>query len=204
MSEGKERVMSGFSLRFASAVVVAALSLATPALALRCGSDLVHKGDHVIEVLNKCGEPVWRERWEDEIIERRFFDTLERQTVVMEEWLYDFGPTRLLHILRFRNSRLESIATGDRGSRLSIQSCREGKVLSIGDTKFEVLSMCGPPDFSEIRDADELIINRFDRSRRTTIRIDEWTYNFGPSYFLLHLIFENGRLKRMNTGGYGF
>jgi hypothetical protein len=196
--------MSGFSLRFASAVLVAAFSLATPALALRCGSDLVHKGDHVIEVLNKCGEPVWRERWEDEIIERRFFDTLERQTVVMEEWLYDFGPTRLLHILRFRNSRLESIATGDRGSRLSVQSCREGKVLSIGDTKFEVLSMCGPPDFSEIRDADELIINRFDRSRRTTIRIDEWTYNFGPSYFLLHLIFENGRLKRMNTGGYGF
>lgn len=196
--------MSGFSLSFASAVLVAALSLATPALALRCGSDLVHKGDHVIEVLNKCGEPVWRERWEDEIIERRFFDILERQTVVMEEWLYDFGPTRLLHILRFRNSRLESIATGDRGSRLSVQSCREGKVLSIGDTKFEVLSVCGPPDFSEIRDADELIINRFDRSRRTTNRIDEWTYNFGPGNFLLHLTFENGRLKRMETGGYGF
>jgi hypothetical protein len=196
--------MSGFIVSFVSAVLVVSFSLATPALALRCGSDLVHKGDHVIEVLNKCGEPMWRERWEDEIIERRFFDTLERQTVVMEEWLYDFGPTRLLHILRFRNSRLESIATGDRGSRLSVQSCREGKVLSIGDTKFEVLSMCGYPDFSEIRDADELIINRFDRSRRTTIRIDEWTYNFGPSYFLLHLTFENGRLKRMETGGYGF
>jgi hypothetical protein len=196
--------MPRFSLRCASVAMVALLVLAAPALGLRCGNNLVHEGDHVIEVLNKCGEPVWRERWEDEVIDRRFFDTLERQTVVMEEWLYDFGPTRLLHILRFRNSRLESIATGDRGSRLSVQSCREGKVLSIGDTKFEVLRMCGPPDFSEIHDADELIINRFDRSRRTTIRIDEWTYNFGPSHFLLHLTFENGRLKRMATGGYGF
>jgi hypothetical protein len=196
--------MTGFSLRCASALLLASLALTAPALALRCGSNLVHKGDHIIEVLNKCGEPVWRERWEDEVIERRFFDTLERQSVVMEEWFYDFGPSRLLHILRFKNSRLESIATGDRGSRLSVQSCREGKVLSIGDSKFEVLSMCGPPDYSEIRDADELIINRFDRSRRTTIRIDEWTYNFGHRHFLLHLTFENGRLKRMEFGGYGF
>jgi hypothetical protein len=178
--------------------------VAAPALGLRCGNNLVHEGDHVIEVLNKCGEPHWRERWEDEVIERRFFDTLERQIVVMEEWLYDFGPSRLLYILRFRNSRLESIATGDRGSRLSVDSCREGNILSIGDTKFEVLRKCGPPDFSESRDADELVISRFDRSRRTTIRIDEWTYNFGPRRFLLHLIFEDGRLKRMETGGYGF
>jgi hypothetical protein len=196
--------MTGFFLRCASALLLASLVLASPVLALRCGGNLVHRGDHIIEVLNKCGEPVWRERWEDEIIERRFFDTLERQSVVMEEWFYDFGPSRLLHILRFKNSRLESIATGDRGSRLSVQSCREGRVLSIGDSKFEVLSMCGPPDYSEIRDADELIINRFDRSRHTTIRIDEWAYNFGPHHFLLHLTFENGRLKRMEFGGYGF
>jgi hypothetical protein len=196
--------MPRFSLRCASVAMVALLAVAAPALGLRCGNNLVHEGDHVIEVLNKCGEPQWRERWEDEVIERRFFDTLERQIVVMEEWLYDFGPSRLLYILRFRNSRLESIATGDRGSRLSVDSCREGNILSIGDTKFEVLRKCGPPDFSESRDADELVIRRFDRSRRTTIRIDEWTYNFGPRRFLLHLIFEDGRLKRMETGGYGF
>jgi hypothetical protein len=196
--------MTRFFLLCASAVLVVLLTQAAPAMALRCGNHLVHKGDHVIEVLNKCGEPFWREAWEDEVLERRFLDTFERHTVAMEEWLYDFGPHRLLYILRFKNSRLESIATGDRGSRLSVQSCREGKVLSIGDSKFEVLSMCGPPDFSEMRDADELVISRFDRSRRTTIRLDEWTYNFGPRHFLLHLTFENGRLKRMESGGYGF
>ncbi|WP_082048073.1 DUF2845 domain-containing protein [Geoalkalibacter ferrihydriticus] len=34
--------------------------------------------------------------------------------------------------------------------------------------------------------------------------VDEWTYNFGPRRFLLHLIFENGRLRQIETGGYGF
>ena len=34
------------------------LLLASPALALRCNSDLVRKGDTKFEVIERCGEPV--------------------------------------------------------------------------------------------------------------------------------------------------
>ena len=35
---------------------------------LRCGSDLVLKGYKTIEVLKKCGEPEFKEEWEEETV----------------------------------------------------------------------------------------------------------------------------------------
>lgn len=174
------------------------------AWALRCNGRLVHAGDHQIEVLAKCGEPLWRERWEDDVYERRFFDTLERRSQVMEEWVYDFGPHRLLYLLRFRNGRLVEITTGDRASTMAVDSCRDGHTLRVGDTKVEVIRKCGPPAHSDSRLDEQLLVVDPQRALRTTIRVDEWTYNFGPRRFLLHLTFENGRVKRIETGSYGF
>ncbi|WP_305042680.1 DUF2845 domain-containing protein [Geoalkalibacter sp.] len=180
------------------------LLCAAPVWALRCNGRLVHTGDHQIEVLAKCGEPLWRERWEDDVYERRFFDTLERRTQVMEEWIYDFGPNRLLHLLRFRNGRLIEITTGDRATSMAVDSCRDGHGLRVGDTKVEVIRKCGPPAHSDSRLDEQLLAVDARRVVRSTIRVDEWTYNFGPRRFLLHLTFEDGRVKRIETGAYGF
>lgn len=185
-------------------LLLAGLLFAAPAWALRCNGRLVHTGDHQIEVLAKCGEPLWRERWEDDVYERRFFDTLERRTQVMEEWIYDFGPNRLLHLLRFRNGRLIEITTGDRASSMAVDSCRDGHGLRVGDTKVEVIRKCGAPTHSDSRLDEQLLVVDARRAVRSTIRVDEWTYNFGPRRFLLHLTFEDGRVKRIETGAYGF
>ena len=93
---------------------VMALSLfaaAAPAQALRCGNDLVTRGDRASEVRALCGEPAQI----DERQERRTRGVLDRlsgayvevsETVEIAEWTYDFGPRRLVRQLRFENGRL--------------------------------------------------------------------------------------------------
>jgi len=82
-------------------------------------------------------------------------------------------------------------------------SC-DGKLVSPGHTKVEVLMKCGEPAWKESR--EEQITERLDENtkRRTTVLIEEWTYNFGPQSFLRILEFRNGKLADIRTGGYGY
>ncbi len=64
----------------------------------------------------------------------------------------------------------------------------------------------------------EALIDRQDQPERTRnldnyrlasehtieVNIEEWTYNFGSQRFIRTLIFENGELALISTGGYGF
>jgi len=36
------------------------------------------------------------------------------------------------------------------------------------------------------------------------ITIEEWEYNFGATQFIRYLRFENGRLREITTGDYGY
>lgn len=97
------------------------LLAASPALAFRCGSKLVSEGDHYTKVLKFCGEPIgiqermiYREgptrprlrvegpngiRLEQEVLRynRSYVE------VLVEEWTYNFGPHRLMRLVRFEN-----------------------------------------------------------------------------------------------------
>ncbi len=90
------------------------LTASAGAEALRCQNGLVATGDHKVEVLAACGEPVFRE----EVVEYPF--RVARggglphvgylpYGLVSEEWVYDFGPQRFRQLLRFRNNRLATI-----------------------------------------------------------------------------------------------
>lgn len=108
------------------------LGLADPALALRCGTRLVSTGQTRFEVRQNCGEPAFIESWEETRIKRdfRFSPELDsdsrrftgyrspllvKETVRIDEWTYNFGPTMFLRYLRFENGILTDISTGDRG-----------------------------------------------------------------------------------------
>lgn len=90
----------------------------------------------------------------------------------------------------------------------------EGRLVYIGDSKSEVLAVCGEPDeitqreeghntyFSQIYDY------KTDRYRapkgfKGPIRIERWTYDFGSNRFIRYLHFENGRLIRIESGEKG-
>ena len=97
------------------------LFAATPALAFRCGNRIVSDGDHYSKVLKICGEPtgvqervIYREgvtrprfrvegpnglKYDKEVLQydRSYVE------VLVEEWTYNFGPRRLMQLVRFEN-----------------------------------------------------------------------------------------------------
>ena len=96
---------------------------------LRCGQYVVVRGARQSEVLRKCGEPSNVEVWEKESVKRDFYRDIPaksdeqlsqeplflREQIRVEEWEYNFGPTRFLYYLRFENGKLIRITAGDYG-----------------------------------------------------------------------------------------
>jgi hypothetical protein len=102
-------------------LLLLATGLAQPALALRCGNKLVQRGDPMPKVLKYCGEPAatqtrsivrrgvprsrvyldgeLRSFSDDELLinDRSFVE------VLVDEWTYNFGPRKLMRIVRFEN-----------------------------------------------------------------------------------------------------
>lgn len=195
-----------------SAVLFALLllfCLPEPALAaLRCGSDLVTTGDSKLEVQKKCGEPFWRESRGAEEREGVGSGRELRRFIDIDEWIYNFGPRQFLYHLTFENGRLVEIETGDYGFDPDRpdgrDTCREGKLLTTGDTTAEVVVKCGRPDTRDVW-VDEVLSRTGPlRERKEFVTVEEWTYNFGPHQFIHLLRFRNGRLVRIERGGYGF
>lgn len=89
------------------------------AYALRCGTEVVSKRDPKIEVTRKCGDPVSIEAWtEYHVIPRHYGHDKHAAildhigvSIAVEEWLYNFGPHRLIYWLRFENGYLVNIGT---------------------------------------------------------------------------------------------
>jgi hypothetical protein len=86
----------------------------TSQAALRCGQYLVDIGDYEADVLQRCGPPTIQDRRYglrgQEI--RDPGNTLEfnrYDQVVIDEWIYNFGPRHLKQYLRFENNILKEI-----------------------------------------------------------------------------------------------
>jgi hypothetical protein len=117
--------------RLLIAVMVVALSLAlsSTALAFRCGTRLISIGNTKAEVLQRCGEPDWRESWQEDRVERvfapsYFYGDKFKETrvpvavvrqVIIEEWTYNLGPTQFQRTLLFENNKLIEMQTGSYG-----------------------------------------------------------------------------------------
>ncbi len=83
---------------------------------LRCGGNLVTKGDRKLDVLAKCGEPDLKE---DRVQERtrRVFDPTRgifrefSGTVYVDEWTYNFGPQRFYYVVTFVDGVVQDISS---------------------------------------------------------------------------------------------
>lgn len=108
-------------------LLILALGFSNGALALRCGNKLVQRGDPMPKVLRICGEPVATQQ--RSIVRRgvprsRVFRDGELRglsdeellindrsyvEVIVEEWTYNFGPRKLMRIVRFENGLVADI-----------------------------------------------------------------------------------------------
>jgi len=155
------------------------------------------------------------------------------ETANVEEWSYNFGPRSFIQYLIFVNGKVKEIEDGPKGSDGKILSGNSkskcGHLIGKGDRKIEVLINCGDPYLIEHSREEHLSAvsnairtrinpqfsregskdNKFIRERiyeqkRKSINIEEWTYNFGPSQFMIYIKYENGKVTKVEDIGYGF
>ena len=100
-----------------------------PAFGLRCDGRIVQIGDKTSEVAKKCGQPDHIEYSQEERImpyyyymyrhkrsrEHAHMPFIEKETIQVEEWTYNFGPTKFIRYLHFENNRLTLIEMGEKG-----------------------------------------------------------------------------------------
>ena len=167
--------------------------LATPAHALRCGTDLVREGDPAYQVRRACGEPGW--------IGRYHWD----HGAHAEVWHYNFGPNDLIRILHFRDGRLQRIETAGRGfvEPREPGSCRPAQILP-GMSAHELLQRCGRPVQREgpfLKHLSDRVtrpshgrVHRFHRAF-----VEDWYYEFGSGYLARRVRLVDGIVERIET-----
>ncbi|MDI3260105.1 MAG: DUF2845 domain-containing protein [Sinobacteraceae bacterium] len=170
---------------------------------MRCGSRLVSRGMPTAEVRALCGEPAYRDAWYAALPYGGY-------AADIEVWYYNFGPSQLLRLLKFRNGELESIGADGYGFTPPPRpDCGPGDILP-GMSKYRLLSSCGEPLSKR---AEDLLVPVPPRSTEalgygggyyTPVYREEWIYNFGARYFLRKVILENGRVSEVRDGERGF
>ena len=92
------------------------------------------------------------------------------------------------------------------------------RLISEGDYKAKVLAECGEPDHVEIWEEeriyryyykpedDQRLHRNYLKPRyvKDYIIVEEWTYNHGRYRFMDHIRFENGRVRKIESGDYGY
>lgn len=87
----------------------------------------------------------------------------------------------------------------------------QGRIVSTGDSPARVRSLCGEPtDIAQRTESRSRTVVRrgpggsvISDSIAVSVLVEQWTYDFGPSRFVRVLVFEDGRLIRIDTLGYG-
>ena len=116
--------------KFPLMLILSALFFTQPAHALRCGTKLVNEGDPKIRVIKNCGDPDYvqerviyrsgptRNRIRSDtndsnsyIREEVLFYQRSLVEVLVEEWTYNFGPLRLMRVIRFENGYVVDVDT---------------------------------------------------------------------------------------------
>lgn len=90
-----------------------AVAASTPAHALRCGSRIITRGDHAAKLLNYCGEPTLiQTRLAQRSVVGKFGHIYPGfvEDVLIEEWTYNFGPYRLMRVVRVENGFVAEIS----------------------------------------------------------------------------------------------
>ena len=83
--------------------------------------------------------------------------------------------------------------------------CPNGTLIHINDRLITVMMKCDLPTSATKRNVAAWPTPYPPyRVYFESVETDEWTYNLGPASFIMYLIFTNGVLTRIESGGYGY
>jgi hypothetical protein len=82
-----------------------------------------------------------------------------------------------------------------------------GGLVSLGDATIDLLGKCGAPTIREGRADVTSIAYRAEGGtvkRTSPVAVEKWTYDFGPSQFVMFVTVEGGKVTAIDRGGYGY
>lgn len=113
--------------------------LAAEVHAMRCDGKIISEGEYQFNVLARCGAPAYKRKYTDVVTlskevtivgnpshpdnlgKKHLREHSKEQTLTrpieIEEWVYNFGPNKLLQILTFVEGKLEKIESGGYGTK---------------------------------------------------------------------------------------
>jgi len=105
-----------------SLLLLAAMLIPVDAMAMRCGSKLISKGDPEAKVIRYCGEPTTASRRYAERVgfyrdARFYYSRNYRSEIVIEDWVYNLGPNKLMRRITLENGIVKDVKTLGRGYR---------------------------------------------------------------------------------------
>lgn len=193
------------------ALLVSGILALPPARAgsLRCGARLVDEGAQAAELLAACGPPALRDRWNY---------ALPNGNVVadIELWVYDFGPSQLLRLVKLRKGRITEVETDGYGFGNADPGRCEPRTVSEGLSKYRLLRRCGEPltrraenVLKSLHSAPEIYRRGDDpyalRNQYVTPAYrEEWVYNFGSRAAMRQVVIEDGWVTRVEHLDRGF
>ncbi len=148
---------------------------------MQCPNGIVSAGMIHDEILAACGEPLFRERI-GATLPGAEYD---------EEWLYNFGPRKLLRILRLREGRLARIEDDGFGFNQPPKLSCDFYSLRERMSKFRLLLACDKPDRRETLAAYRSLEGS---AAVLPILRERWHYNAPSGERVRTVTLENGRI----------
>lgn len=169
------------------------LAIMPAAHALRCGSRITSSGDFDFQVRDRCGDPYWIEDHYQFISIGTESPLQSTQQIVYTAWFYNFGPSRLLVRMLFRDGRLLREDTLGYGVTDIGDSCGPTKLIQ-GTSSGELVAYCGQPlsrnaqPGMTLRRLGSGIYSKTDNYR------ENWVYDLGGDWlYVMHL--RNGHTE---------
>jgi hypothetical protein len=202
-----------------AAALAAMFALPAAADSLRCDGGIVQTGDTKLDLLAKCGEPVYVE---GPRVEERASRLEAAPDAVLEEhvrwsgerWSYDFGPGTFMQHVELSGGRVVAVIRGERGvapgprRTVLVRARCEPAAIHRGDRAAEVLARCGDPVVREVgrRVRLESVRITADTAARTAVAVplELWVFDFGPQRFTSIVLLEDGVVCSVDRGGYGY
>lgn len=107
----------GFLAALCVTLAAAASASAADSETMRCKGGIVSIGDSAGEVVSKCGTPATATQGSKKLVEKGLYGTKTATvtTVVVDNWIFNFGPSEFQYQLELQDGRVCRIQSLDYG-----------------------------------------------------------------------------------------
>jgi hypothetical protein len=169
--------------------------------AVRCNGKLMGAGQARMEVLKYCGEPQDRLSFLDERITHTRMSVMQRGTTQFTRSTGYYVDTSRDAVSSTNVSTTSTTTGGGHDSKNNTTVTTGTTTLTQNHTHDENRVM---QSVEEQTVSNYVTLSTFWECKKNTVQVDEFVYNFGAGKFLTFVRFENGRVKDIKYGEYGF